>query len=58
MSLFDVINTSATGMVANRFWLDTIAGNVANANSTRTAEGTPYRRRIPMFQEIMRDTMM
>lgn len=57
MSLFDVINTSATGMVANRFWLDTIAGNVANANSTRTAEGGPYRRRIPVFQEVVKSAM-
>lgn len=57
MSLFDVINTSATGMVANRFWLDTIAGNIANANSTRTAEGGPYRRRIPVFQETLKDAM-
>jgi len=57
MSLFDVINTSATGMVANRFWLDTIAGNIANANSTRTADGGPYRRRIPVFQETLRDAM-
>lgn len=57
MSLFDVINTSATGMVANRFWLDTIAGNIANANSTRTADGGPYRRRIPVFQETLKDAM-
>jgi len=57
MSLFDVINTSATGMVANRYWLDTIAGNVANANSTRTAEGGPYRRRIPVFTEVVKDAM-
>jgi len=57
MSLFDVINTSASGMVANRYWLDTIAGNIANANSTRTAEGGPYRRRIPVFQEVVKDAM-
>lgn len=57
MSLFDVINTSSTGMVANRFWLDTIAGNIANANSTRTADGGPYRRRIPMFQEVLKDAV-
>lgn len=57
MSLFDVINTSATGMVANRYWLDTIAGNIANANSTRTAEGGPYHRRIPVFQEVVKDAM-
>lgn len=57
MSLFDVINTSATGMVANRFWLDTIAGNIANANSTRTDEGGPYRRRIPVFKEVLKDAV-
>ncbi|MGV3525768.1 MAG: flagellar basal body rod protein FlgC [Candidatus Sericytochromatia bacterium] len=57
MSLFDVINTSATGMVANRYWLDTIAGNVANANSTQAADGGPYRRRIPVFQEVVHDAM-
>jgi flagellar basal-body rod protein FlgC len=43
MSLFDVINASSTGMVANRYWLDIVAGNIANANTTRTAEGVPYR---------------
>jgi flagellar basal-body rod protein FlgC len=57
MSLFDVINTSATGMVANRFWLDTIAGNIANANSTRTVEGGPFRRRIPVFQQALQDAL-
>ena len=57
MSLFDVINTSATGMVASRFWLDTIAGNIANANSTRTAEGGPFRRRMPVFQEAVQDAL-
>ncbi len=57
MSLFDVINTSSTGMVANRFWLDTIAGNIANANSTQSVDGGPYRRRIPVFQEVMKDAM-
>lgn len=57
MSLFNVINTSATGMVANRFWLDTIAGNIANANSTRTVEGGPFRRRIPVFQQALQDAL-
>lgn len=57
MSLFDVINTSASGMVANRFWLDIIAGNIANSKVTRTAEGGPYRRRVPVFQEALREAM-
>ena len=57
MSLFDVISTSASAMTANRFWLDIIAGNIANANTTRTAEGAPYWRRMPVFQEAVRDVM-
>lgn len=57
MSLFDVISTSASAMTANRFWLDIIAGNIANANTTRTAEGAPYRRRMPVFQEAVRDAV-
>lgn len=57
MSLFDVISTSASAMTANRFWLDIIAGNIANANTTRTAEGAPYRRRMPVFQESVREAV-
>jgi flagellar basal-body rod protein FlgC len=57
MSLFDVINASSTGMVANRYWLDIVAGNIANANTTRTAEGVPYRRRLPVFQQALTDAM-
>lgn len=55
MSLFDVINTSATGMVANRFWLDIIAGNIANASTTKTADGEPYRRKLPIFKEVLKN---
>lgn len=57
MSLFDVVNTSASGMVANRFWLDVVAGNIANASSTRTEEGGPYRRRVPVFKQALREAM-
>lgn len=44
MSLFSTLRISASGLTANRLWLDTIASNIANANTTRTAEGGPYRR--------------
>ncbi|MCL6471324.1 MAG: flagellar basal body rod protein FlgC [Firmicutes bacterium] len=45
MSLFSTLRISASGLTANRLWLDTISSNIANANTTRTAEGGPYRRR-------------
>jgi flagellar basal-body rod protein FlgC len=31
--------------------MDVIAENVANANTTRTSDGTPYRRKIVVFEE-------
>ena len=51
MGLFQSFNISASGMTAERFRLDTIAQNIANVNSTRTEDGTPYRRKIVTFQE-------
>ena len=32
-----------------------IANNIANANTTRTESGEAYRRRIPVFSEILND---
>lgn len=46
MGLFQAFNISASGMTAERFRIDTIAQNVANVNTTRTEDGTPYRRKI------------
>jgi len=40
---------SASGMTAERLRMDTIANNLANANTTRTAAGGPYRRQVPVF---------
>ena len=38
-------------MTAERFRVDTIAQNIANVNTTRTEDGTPYRRKIVTFAE-------
>ena len=51
MGLFQSFNISASGMTAQRFRFDTIAQNIANVNTTRTEDGTPYRRKIVTFQE-------
>lgn len=45
MSLFNTINTSASGLTAQRLRLDVIAENIANVNTTRTSTGNPYRRK-------------
>jgi flagellar basal-body rod protein FlgC len=47
MSSFDI---SASGLAAQRFRLDTIANNLANAETTRTPDGGPYRRQQVIFE--------
>jgi flagellar basal-body rod protein FlgC len=44
MGIFNSITIAATGMSAQRLRSDVIADNIANASTTRTAEGGPYRR--------------
>lgn len=51
MGLFQAFDISASGMTAERFRMDTIAQNIANVNTTRTEDGTPYRRKIVTFAE-------
>ncbi len=45
MGMFTAINTSSSGLTAQRLRMDVISNNIANANTTRTTEGGPYRRR-------------
>jgi flagellar basal-body rod protein FlgC len=42
--MFTSINTAATGLTAQRLRQDVIANNIANATTTRTTEGGPFRR--------------
>ena len=51
MGLFSAFNINASGMTAERYRMDIISENVANANTTRTADGSPYRRKVVAFQE-------
>jgi len=51
LGLFDSINISASGLTAERLRMDIISQNIANANTTRTSDGLPYRRKMVVFQE-------
>ncbi len=51
MSFFRSINVSASGLTAERLRMDIISKNIANAETTRTSAGTPYRRQMPIFME-------
>lgn len=44
MGYFGSLDVSASGMNAQRMRMDLISQNIANANTTRTEKGTPYRR--------------
>ncbi len=51
MNLFGSFAISASGLTVERMWLDTIANNLANLNTTRTTRGGPYKRQVPVFLE-------
>lgn len=49
MSLFSALQVSASGMSAQRTRAETAVENMANAETTRTPEGGPYRRKDVVF---------
>ena len=49
--MFSNFDISASGLTAQRLRMDIISGNIANVNTTRTEDGTPYRRKTPVFKE-------
>jgi len=51
MGYFSAFNISSSALTAERLRMDTISQNIANANTTRTEDGTPYRRKTVVFQE-------
>ena len=51
MGMFDSFDLNASGMTAQRFRMDIISQNVANANTTRTEDGSPYVRKVVTFTE-------
>lgn len=51
MGYFGSLDIAASGMTAQRLRMDTISQNIANASTTRTEDGKPYRRRVVLFEE-------
>jgi flagellar basal-body rod protein FlgC len=50
MSLFQLLSVSASGLAAQRARAEVIVENLANAETTRTPGGGPYRRRDVVFE--------
>jgi flagellar basal-body rod protein FlgC len=57
LGVFSAIDISASGLSAQRTRMNTIASNLANAQTTRTAAGGPYKRVDPVFEAIALDKM-
>ncbi|MDQ6957905.1 MAG: flagellar basal body rod protein FlgC [Mariprofundaceae bacterium] len=51
-SLFGAMSISGAGMSAQRARMDIVAENIANADSTKSPDGGPYRRRQIVFQAV------
>ena len=51
MGIFNSFDINASGLTAQRYRMDVISENIANVNTTRTADGTPYRRKVVVFEE-------
>lgn len=56
MDLFTAMEVSASGLSAERVRMNALASNLANARTTRTAEGGPYKRLDPVFQAVPLET--
>jgi len=49
MNLFGMLEVSGSALTAERQRAEVVASNMANAETTRTAEGGPYRRQLVVF---------
>lgn len=56
MGYFSALDAGASGLSAQRLRMDLISQNIANVNTTRTEAGTPYRRKVAVFEERSSDT--
>jgi flagellar basal-body rod protein FlgC len=55
LGVFSAMEVSASGLSAERTRMNTIASNLANAHTTRTASGGPYKRIDPVFEAELID---
>ncbi len=51
MSFLGGMDISASGLSAQRMRMDVISENIANVDTTRTEEGTPYTRKYVVLEE-------
>jgi flagellar basal-body rod protein FlgC len=57
MSFWDSMRITASALTAQRLRLDVISNNIANAETTRTAQGGPYKREDVVFTTQARNSI-
>ncbi|MDD3305787.1 MAG: flagellar basal body rod protein FlgC [Acetobacterium sp.] len=58
MSFLSSFNISGSGMTAQKYRLDIVAQNIANAQVTRTEDGEPYRRKMTVLSSVNTGTFL
>ena len=53
MGFFDGYNVASSGMSAQRTRINVVSANIANAKTTHTAEGGPYKKQQVVFEDIL-----
>ncbi len=53
MGFFDGYNLATSGMSAQRTRINVVSANIANAKTTHTADGGPYKKQNVVFEEIL-----
>lgn len=53
MGFFDGYNVSSSGMSAQRTRINVVSANIANAKTTHTIEGGPYKKQEVVFEDIL-----
>ena len=56
-AMFDSMNVSLSALQAQRRRMDVVAGNLANAESTRSPQGGPYQRQQVVFETVLNDAI-
>lgn len=54
MSIFNGLQINASGLSLERLKLDVASNNISNVNTTRTAEGGPYKKETVEFSENLK----
>ena len=57
MRIFRPLEIAGSSLTAHRLWMELISQNMANANTTRTPEGGPYMRKVPIFAERLDEAL-